>query len=268
MNATSSTVLRPSTFAAIALLSALAFSAGARCSPASPTAEFKDLAQIVKVLREGTNTEKAALTESLGLTTPREAINGATRDFPCQSFDEVKVDDVILGDQGKQAVLEAHSSVCWLTFIVIFGKQTAEDTWVWKTTLRINSKYSSVQISFEALIQKPTKEILVRGSEIVRGTGFYQENLTIYRFIGEHLVVVFDEAEKATLAIPTDDLKTGTNTDQELKSTFTFREAKRSNGGLMEIIEKQNIRDHKISVQRQRVFTWDRESQRFRYAPL
>jgi hypothetical protein len=225
--------------------------------------------QIQSSLLRGSQTEREALSSALHLVIPKESRQGVKADIPCSEFRSVSLAHVTLGSPNSQAVLEAYSWSCQYTYLVVLGSD-GKNHWNHIQTIPLSTKDTPPHVSFKSLVSSDAEEMIVQGIETDEGTGISQTNMAIWRFYRDALDVVFDEPTDVTFAIPID-LKTGENSEQSEKSEFTFVQPDPAEGypkSLQEILQKQVISDHRTTITRWWLHSWDPGLQKFEKHPV
>lgn len=218
--------------------------------------------RIVHILRQGSESDRGELAKALELMIPPETTQGDGHQF-CTSFDSVKSNYVVLKKPGSQAVIHVVPTLYCeeFQFIVVIERETG-NTWRLVRTIPLFTKYNVPQISFPALVDADEHEIMIHNETVDYGTGIFQKDLVIWKYIDGGLQVVFDEVESLTFAVPTG-IRERPNTDQAQKSVFTVVAAEPQEGGYKDILEKQTVRDHGTTIVRWRAFGWTPWLQRF-----
>lgn len=223
------------------------------------TIELPPPFRVREILLRGTASERSSLVKSLRLVLP-SWMRGGRIELPCLEYQSVELHSVVLEPPNEQAVLMAKPEDCEAEFLIVMDQETPNH-WVHRSSLPLFAKYSPPQVSFVQLVNKNEHEIMVRNHTVDYGTGILQKNLTIFKFVDQKLRVIFDQPERLVFAIPTTRNGKPDNTDQAQESSFWFVDS--SGTGIRQIVEKQVIRDHKLTILRWRIFSWSSELQVF-----
>ena len=168
---------------------------------------------------------------------------------------------------GTQAILDIHSQACEYTYLAIFDR-TSNENWRYVDTMQIWSKLSDPKITLESLVEEGSKEIVASGCTVDSGTGVSQKDLVIFKLFERGLQVVFKEPELVVQRIGTGS-KVSPQVDQSQNSEFKFAhpdegEPKTS---VRQIVEKQILKDHSLTIIRWRLYVWKPEIRGFEGIP-
>lgn len=217
--------------------------------------------QIKQLLTQEEDESKLAkLATDLDLMIPKRAINGATADEPCTQFSAVEVIPVKFHGNHSQVLLNI-SSVCWYTYLVLLEESKA-NAWRHVQTVPVGAKYNAPVVTFESMISRDAKEMIVKDYENDSGTGILQTNMAIWKLLDGRLRVVFDEPTHTQFDIPLNPKGPDYSTEQSEDSDFSIVKGS-GQTGLKDIVQKQVIRDHKTKITRYWEYGWVPELQKF-----
>jgi hypothetical protein len=224
----------------------------------------RSLEEIKTRLLSDNEEDRKALAQGLRLNIPAYTRHQASSDIPCNLFDSVTIIHEILLQPGTQAVVNAYSRSCQYTFLVVLGR-TPDGSWRHLDTMPLESFYDEPKITLESLVAVGTKEIIASGVVVDRGTGILRQDMMVLKLFPNGLSVIFDQPERVQFAIPLDS-KTGRNSDQAQESTFEFIAPPKEGEptSIRQILERQVIRDHRLTIKRGWIYTWNPVIERFR----
>jgi hypothetical protein len=207
---------------------------------------------------EGEGESKLAkLATDLELMIPKRTRWGATEDMPCTAFPAVEVIPVKLHGNKSQVLLNI-SSDCRYTYLVLLEESKA-NLWRRVQTVSVAAINRTPVVTFESMVSRDAKEIIVKDYETESGSGVSQANMAILKLLDGKLRVVFDEPTHVVYAVP---LKGEGNTEQSEDSEFSI--VKHSGQtSLKDIIQKQVIQDHQTKITRYWEYEWVPELQKF-----
>jgi hypothetical protein len=244
-----------SSFAAVLLLSSSVHQQSSR----APARNFPE--EIVRVLRNGDQEAIARVAEANELVIPKEESNGAKANVPCQSFQSVRLRTVVLNEPGPQQVIEARSESCEYFYIVVFEPS---DKAAWKRTVTLPVRFHArgIRIAYEALLGTPEHQILIHGYTAGWGTGIWEYDFLVVRYVKGRFQVVLDVPEEVNLFEP-DAKEPNGNAEEGQQSEFMFEDSKTGPDGSRGtatsklIVEKQIITKHDLKIVRWRAYFWD-----------
>jgi hypothetical protein len=218
--------------------------------------------EIARILGNGDQEAVARVAEANELVIPKEESNGAKANVPCQSFQSVRLRTVVLNEPGPQQVIEARSDSCEYFYLVVL-ERSYKGEWKRIATLPIRFHARDVRITYEALLGTRENQILVHGYTAGWGTGIWEYDFLVLRYVKGRFQVVLDVPEEVNLSEPEAKEPHG-NTQQGQQSEFTIEDPKTdpdvvSHGTATSkmIVEKQIITKHEVKVVRWRAYFWD-----------
>jgi hypothetical protein len=174
----------------------------------------------------------------------------------CRSFENVTGTKVQLERRVPSVVVTAFDGDS-LSIVVLTERG---GRWQYVETRTFASKYNLPTVSFPSLVETGIQEIAVNQETLMRGTGLLESHQVIYKLIGGHLTLVFDQAVHSVLS------GWGTATDREEKSDFRYLPADRKEAGM--IYQRVTYTDHTKHFVAFHSYDWDSETKRFRQGPL
>jgi len=231
-------------------------------SSSTAAAGIPDPDSISAVLTKGSESSITRLSQSLGMTTPKDWISGAKSDVPCDGLDSVSVEAVPLYGRGTQKVLTAHApSMCAMAFVVVLDR-TASGAWRRVDTLRFREHHYAPRISFESLVSPVHKEIVVRNNEIDYGTGIENVRMTIYSVTDLGASVIFDQPSQLVWAVP--ESKDGQQglADQSETDVYELLDVSRNSSdmiGIKYIHRVEKIHEGQTQITRSWDYSWHPE---------
>jgi len=157
------------------------------------------------------------------------------------------------------SVVQAYQLMCNQRAVVVFravgGRWKHVQTVLLSTLLGVQPK-----VTFPDLLGSGDHEIVVSGQLVDHGTGVDQNNMTIFKLIGDRLQVVFDAPESVHF-------EQGSSHglySVEQRSVFRFVADSESHNNELMILEKQKLTHAGKTIVRYRGWTWSPELQRFR----
>jgi hypothetical protein len=183
---------------------------------------------------------------------------------PCITFESVKIEFPLLEAGKPYAVLIFRSGYgpgsCWFDFVSILRKISSEQ-WEFVATYPLFSRDRHPAITFPSLVKAGQREIMIDRDNIRSGTGDWQYDTVVVQIRDGRPNLIFDEIKELVFAVPAE--REG-NTEEEENGTFFIVPSDQQHEGAFNILEKQQIKKHKQSVTRWRLFTWAEDSRRFR----
>ena len=214
---------------------------------------------IRSTLLNGSDDDIEHLATELGLMAPNGNIDSAKKNVPCDAYDKVDIFSANLIASEENVVLQASSSICYYSYLIILKKEST-GTWSYVATAPLFARTNVPSISFDELISKGSHEIVVENNQEDYGTGIQQYDFTIFRLTPSGLRVILNEPSKIVFAIPIRDAQgKQANSEQEELTTFRIVEAdgKGSNTtGLKDIESKQVLTDHQTQIIRYWRYYW------------
>jgi len=193
---------------------------------------------------------RKSVVDSLGLLDPMPVngpggVGGIYN--PCyEEFDKVEIKPATLVRDKESAILVVESDSCQSIFIIPVIKE--RDTWNAYKAISIWTKFNHPFIRIDSLVRTGEQEIIVSDVIVDEGTGFFQKNMTIFKFLRGKLEVVFDQPESIQVAVPSEDKGTAISYENHETSTFKFSKCDENMTGLMYIGEIRNILVEKRSA--------------------
>lgn len=177
----------------------------------------------------------------------------------CEADRRVAVERVSLRKGTKNQVVQVSGQGCAFEDLLIF--EPRGNAWVLVDRLVVNARDSRPDISFVSLVDRGQEEMVVRNQVVNSGLGSYQENLTVFRWIGGHLAVVLDAAQNVDYDVAY--LKGRYSVKQT--SDFSALPVAEQSGSLQYFLEKQTLAINSADPQvRWREWVWDSSVNRFR----
>lgn len=216
---------------------------------------------IALILRNGDQAAVARVAEANALVIPKEEINGATKDAPCQSFQSVRFHTVLLGEPEPKQVMEARSDTCGYLYLLVF-ERSEKATWKRIATLPIRF-HGDVGVTYKALLGTPENQVLVHGYTSGWGTGIWEFDFVVLRYSKGRFQVVLDVPEEVNLFEP-DATEPHQDTEEGQLSEFTLEDDSNTESGGSRgaanrklIVEKQTITKHDMKITRWRAYSWE-----------
>jgi len=230
--------------------------------PATPSLE-----DIRVRLLNGTEAERSTLATTLRLVIPKWTRWKVDREIPCKTFDSVRISYVTLRPPNSQAVLQIYSSACVYTYLAVFEQRPAGQ-WDYVDTVPLWSKNGEPRITFESLIDIGAKELIASGCTADYGTGISQTNLIILKLFQTGLQVIFDEPEHVHYSIPASSgTFRGIDQSQDSAFEFTIADVKEPSASVIQILERQLVRNHNVTITRSWLYVWLPELRIFQSVP-
>ncbi len=218
---------------------------------------------VANTLRNSNPTQRSQLATELGIMSPNPSDPAAKSNAPCVSFDRVDEHQVRLRADADNAVLVADSAECDSTYLVVFEKEKKSE-WRHVHTVRLASHVQHPEVSFAELVQPGISEVVVQRETTHDSGSAQQENYTVLKLLHDRLVAVLDTVAKYELVMPNVPENDNDNVEQSQQSTFTVAHGDAKAGPGTRILEKQVLKEKKISLTVYRYWSWDPGLERFR----
>jgi hypothetical protein len=213
-------------------------------------------------LRSANPALRSQLATELDIMAPNPSNPIAKSNAPCVSFDRVDEHQVRLRADADNALIVADSGECDSTYLVAFEKEQKSE-WRHVQTVRLSSHVQPPEVTFAELVQPGISEIVVR-RETTRDSGSaQQENFVVLKLLHNRLVPVLDTVARYDLVMPNLPENDADNVEQSQQSTFTVAKGDAKVGPGMRILEKEVLKEKKISLTLYRYWSWDPELERF-----
>jgi hypothetical protein len=194
---------------------------------------------------------------------------------PCyEEFDKVEVRPAALVRDRESAIFVVKSYACQSLFIIPVIKE--RNGWVAYKVINLWAKFDYPTIRIDSLVNAGEQEIIASKVMVDEGTGLLQMNMTIFKFQGGRLEVVFDQPESLTIATHTTEKGVPIIFNDDETSVFKFSKCSGCTDGLQFIEETRNIKVERESMSTEkhlhttgsakvyRRFYWDTKLEIFR----
>ncbi len=218
---------------------------------------------VASTLRSANPTQRSLLATELGITAPNFSDPAAKSAAPCVNFELVDERQVSLRADAENAVIIASSEECDSTYLIVFDNAKKSE-WRHVQTVRLSSQVQHPEITFAELVQPGVSEIVVH-HETTRNSGSaQQENFLVLKLLHDRLVPVLDTVERYDLVMPNRPENDADNVEQSQQSTFTVAKSDANTGPPTRILEKEVLKEKKVSLTLYRYWSWDPALERFR----
>jgi hypothetical protein len=173
-------------------------------------------------------------------------IAGPINSFPCNDFNKVETRKASLVKGAESIVLLVWSDQCESIFLIPVVKERS--AWVAYNAIGIWAKFSEPTIRFDSLVEPGVQEIITSNVTVDQGTGFWQRNMTILKFMQGGLRVIFDQPEYLHVSTPIYEAGIPVLFGDDETSEFAFSKCDGSVPGLQSIEEKRSIEIEKESA--------------------
>jgi hypothetical protein len=222
---------------------------------------------VAATLRDGTPVQRNDLALELGIYAPNPSNGAAKPNSPCVNFSHIEQHTETLRAGAENVVMLADSSECDSTYIVVFDRAPKSE-WRHVQTVRLSARSKRPEVSFGAFLQPGIFEIVARHETSLDTGGAMQENFVLFKMLHDRVEVVFDAAEQSEITLKNQSAADTDNLRQTQTSTFSLQKSAANSAALFQILEKEVITDKKTTITRYRVWSWDRDLERFRPAPF
>ena len=223
--------------------------------------------EVAHTLDEGLAEQRNELALELGIFAPNPSKPGTNSNSPCVSFRHMASRPVVLRSGGENEVVVADSSQCESTYIVVFDKAPKSE-WRHIQTVRISSRLQQPEVSFAELIQPGVSEILIHHDRTLDSGAAIEEDFVVLKLLHDGLRVVLDTTERSEITLANRTPLEDDTLTQRQTSTFNLLKSPANSDATYRLVEKEVVIDNKTTITRYRVWTWDRELERFRPAPF
>jgi len=238
---------------------------GSMCESQSPPrvakrGDIHSISELQSRLLSGNEDDRSQLSEQLRLMIPKWTRVGATKDVPCTVFDSVRPYDANFSSTIQGVLLEVYSSTCQYTFLTVLQHLPSGD-WRYIDTQPFWSQDHEPKVNLESLVEEGTKEIVVDGYLVDKGTGIYQTNYAVLKLLQDKLRVVLDEPLRVTYAVAP-----ATSEKQSQESSFRITRMEANNKPSTSfrcILEEQVLKNGKFGMTRRWLHIWIPEKQIF-----
>jgi hypothetical protein len=213
------------------------------CSLAQRIAAFDSPEEVARLLREGTDSQRAQLKDALHLP----FIFGP--DCAC-AVETVRA----TFEQGKQdAILKVKRSY---DFDLIVLRRRQDGTWQYLDSMPLDAAYDLLTVDLQAIVSPPLEDIVVHDHVSARGTDIFQGDFLVLRVIDGRLRVVLDAVEESHVQL-------WNNPNPTVKQTSIFEISPKSGDTPAVIKEKQTLTLGEQTAMLEREFYWDNDLRAF-----
>lgn len=223
--------------------------------------DIHSLSKVHSQLLSGSDEDRLRLSAQLALKIPKWTRVGAIKDIPCTIFDSVRSENADFSNTLHGVLLDAYSSVCQYTFLVVL-ERLPDGGWRHVDTVPLWSRDHEPKVSLESLVEEGTKEIVVDGFLTDSGTGIYQTNYAIFKLLQGKLRTVLNEPLHVNYSVAAVEKSKSQSQD----SSFRIVPVAGKNGpstSFQCILEEQVLKSGTFSMTRRWIYIWIPEMQIF-----